>query len=437
MTSLRDPATAAFSASAPAASGLPGSAVPAPLPPPHEAHGEHELVLPPPAEISRTRAIGLAAGIAAVLGGAFLLRYIPNKQAQHALAAEASTAGAVVPRVQVMAPTVVGSDRALALPGSVQPLEETVVYPRTGGYVRKWNVDLGDKVAEGDLLAEIDTPDLDQQVAQARAQLGQAEAGLAQAKANARFSKENYERYQQLTPAGLASQQDLAKARAQAEVDQATIAVADANIGAQRANLQLLGQLKSFARITAPFAGTITARSIERGTLVTAGTATPLFKVTATDPVRVFIQVPQDVAPSVRVDSKATVQIREFPGRTFEGKIARSAGALDAATRTMTTEVRVPNPKGELLTGMYTTVSLSLPTPHQVLSIPATALLYDSAGLRVAVVDKGDKIRLAKVVVERDVGPTVEISSGLSADDRVVKLPSAELTDGRAVEVAQ
>jgi RND family efflux transporter MFP subunit len=399
--------------------------------------GDLDFELPPPAHITRGRALRLVGTGAVVLLAVFLIRWIPQHQARAALEAETKSAEGVTPRVQVVAPVADSSDRSLALPGSVQPLEETVVYPRANGYVRKWYLDLGDKVGEGDVLADIDTPDLDQQIAQARAQLAQAEAGMLQAKANARFSKESFERYKQLTPAGLASQQDLDKARAQAEVDQAGIGVAEATIGAQRANAQLLGQLKSFARVTSPFAGRITARNVERGTLVSAGTATPLFRIAATDPVRVFVQVPQDVAPSVRLETPAVVSIREFPGRAFSGKVAHAAGALDATTRTMLTEVRVANPDGQLLTGMYAQVALTLPTPHRALSIPASALLNDANGLRVAVVDRDDHIHLVKVVIEHDTGPTIELSSGVAPDDRVVKLPTPELTEGRPVEVVK
>jgi RND family efflux transporter MFP subunit len=408
----------------------------------HDPHVQPQIesdlgfALPPPARFSAARALAVGGTVAAVLAAAFVLRWLPTQQARQALAAEARSQETITPHVQLIKPTAVSSDRALELPGSVQPLEETVVYPRANGYVRKWHVDIGDRVAEGDLLAEIDTPDLDQQLAQARAQLAQAEASLVQAKANMNFSRTNLARYKELTPAGLASQADFDKQKAQAEVDEAGVSVATANIGAQRANIQLLTQLKAFARVTAPFAGTITTRNVERGALVTSGTGTPLFKIAATDPVRVFVQVPQDVAPSVRTQASAVVKVREFPGRTFEGKVARSAGALDSVTRTMMTEVRVQNPKGELLTGMYAQVALTLPTPHRVLSIPATALLNDANGLRVALVGPGEKIHLVSVVVERDLGATIEIASGISPDDRVVKLPSAALTEGRVVEVA-
>jgi RND family efflux transporter MFP subunit len=189
--------------------------------------------------------------------------------------------------------------------------------------------------------------------------------------------------------------------------------------------------------VTAPFGGRITARLIERGTLVSSGTGTPLFHIAATDPVRVFIQVPQDVAPGVKVGTLADVAIREFPGRKFVGKVARDAGELAANTRTMTTEVDVPNPDDAIITGMYATVALTLPTPHKVLSIPSSALYNDSNGLRVATVDANDRVHFITVVIERDVGATIEVSSGLQPDDRVVRIASAEMVEGRTVEVVK
>jgi RND family efflux transporter MFP subunit len=417
---------------------------PAPVPPPpksdpahHTTGGDLGFALPEPARISSARALAVAASAVLLLGAAFLVRWVPMRRAQQALAADTKGAEAATPRVVVITPAVVSSDRAISLPGSVQPLEETVVYPRANGYVRKWYTDLGDKVREGDPLVEIDTPELDQQIAQARSQLAQAEAGLSQARANAQFSRQNLERYRQLLPAGLVSQQDFDKQKAQAEVDEAGVNVASASASAQRANIQMLTQLKGFSHVTAPFAGTIISRNIERGALVTAGTATPLFKLAATDPARVFVQVPQDVAPSVRIDVPAHVTLREFPTRVFEGKVAHAAGALDPTTRTMLTEVRVPNPDGTLLTGMYAQVALNLPVPHRVLSLPATALLNDAGGLHVAVVGARSRIHHVPVVVERDVGPTIEISSGLSPGDQVVKLPTAKLTEGYEVEVVR
>ncbi|GAC1351432.1 MAG: efflux RND transporter periplasmic adaptor subunit [Polyangiales bacterium] len=321
----------------------------------------------------------------------------------------------------------------MVLPGSVQPLEETIVYSRASGYLRKWLVDIGDKVKPGEVLAEIDTPEVDQQLNQARAQLVQAQAALGQATANRDFSKTNFSRYRDLAQKGLASQQELERSEAQSAVDQAAVKVAEAAIEAQQANVHRLNETKSFAHVAAPFGGTVNARMIERGALVSP--TTQLFKISAVDPVRVFVQVPQDVAPSVRADVPAQVTVREYGGRVFRGWVARSAGALDSASRTMNTEVRVPNPANELLAGMYAQVGLTLPSSHRVLEIPATALMNDGSGLRVATVGSDSKIRIVKVTIERDTGATIEIASGLEETDRVVKLGAADLSEGRSVEI--
>jgi len=391
--------------------------------------------LPEPASPSRGRLFALAGLAAVLLAAAFLSGYLPRHNAKAELAAGVRAEAESAPRVEVVRPTVTSSDRAIVLSGSVRPLEETVLYPRANGYVAKWLVDIGDKVKEGQTLAEIETPELDQELDQARAQLAQASAGVTQADANREFSQANLERFKQLVPAGVASQQDLDKTQAQSQVDSASVKVAQSAVQVQTANIRRLLQLKSFAHVVAPFAGTVTARNVERGSLVSSGNATPLFKVAILDPVRVFVQVPQDAASGVQNDLAAKVSTREYPGRVFEGKVARSSGALDQNTRTMLVEVRVPNPKNELLAGMYAEVALTLPSSHRVFEVPATALLNDAKGLRVALVDAGDTLRLVPVVVERDTGATVQISSGLTADARVVKLSSADMVDGKRVEV--
>jgi RND family efflux transporter MFP subunit len=319
----------------------------------------------------------------------------------------------------------------------VQPLEETTVYARASGYVRKWHADIGDKVKEGQLLAELDTPELDQELDQARAQLLQAQATLVQSKANRGLSQTNLQRYVKLAPSGVVSQADLDQRQAMAEVDEANVSVAQASIAAQQANMRRLTQLKSFARVTSPFGGTVTQRTIEVGSLVTSGNGQPMYKVAAMDPARVFVQVPQDVAGTVRVGVPAGVTLREYPGRSFAGTVSRSAGELDPLTRTMNTEVRVPNADGALLAGMYAQVALTLPSSHRVLEIPATALMSDAHGSRVAVVDAQSKIHLVPVVVERDTGPTVEVASGLTGTERVAKLASSQFVEDKLVDVAK
>jgi membrane fusion protein, multidrug efflux system len=393
--------------------------------------------LPEEAKLSRTRAVAIGVIGVLVLGGAFLFGWLPRRHAQKELAAETKSGENTRLRVEVITPKLASSDRALLLPGNVQPLEETTLYARATGYVRKWNADIGDKVKEGDVLAEIDTPELDSQIEEAKAQLARAEAGVVQAKANLTFSKQTLERAQNMAQQGVASTQELDQRRTEAQVGEANVTVAAAAVDAQRSNLHRLQQTKAFAHVVAPFSGTVTQRTVERGALVTAGNgANPLYKVSATDPVRVFVQVPQDVAPTVRVDLPAQVTVREFAGRSFDGKVARAAGALDPTTRTMTTEVRVPNPKNELLGGMYAQVALTLPTPHRVYELPATAVLNDMNGIRVAIVTPDNTLHLVKVVVERDTGPTVQIATGLDGTEKIVKLGSAELIEGRQVDVA-
>jgi membrane fusion protein (multidrug efflux system) len=389
--------------------------------------------LPEPTTVSRGRLVTFGIVSLGVLAAAFLFGYLPKHRAQAALVADANTEAAVAPFVVVVTPKVMNSDHAIVLSGSVRPLEETVIYPQANGYISSWLVDIGDKVKEGQVLAEIATPELDQQLDQARAQLAQAVAGVTQASANMEFSKANLERFKQLVPAGVASQQDLDKTQAQSVVDSASVSVAKAAVAVQEANIRRLMQQKSFAHVTAPFAGTVTSRTIERGALVSSGNATPLFKVAALDPIRVLVQVPQDVAGGVQTDLDAKVTTREFPGRIFAGKVAHSAGALDQTTRTMLIEVRVPNPKNELLSGMYAEVALTLPSSHKVYEIPATALLNDARGLRAAVVDAESRLRLVPIALERDTGATVQVSSGLTDSDRVVKLASASMVDGMQV----
>jgi RND family efflux transporter MFP subunit len=395
-----------------------------------------DFELPPPAKVSGGKGTLIVAGVLLVMAIAFAAGLLPRLTARRALETEATSTAQSIPRVEVLKAKVITSDRDLVLPGSIEALEQTVIYARSQGYVKKWLVDIGDKVTEGQLLAEIDTPELDAQLEQARAQSAQAEADVVRAKANHNFSQANYERYQKLAPAGVASQQDLDRQQAQAGVDDANVTVAQATVTAQQANVRRLQMLKSFSRVTAPFAGTIIAREAERGALVNAG-STPLFKLAAIDSVRVMIQVPQDVAPSVRVSVPAKVTVREFAGVPFAGTVARSAGALDEVSRTMNVEVRVPNPDGKLLTGMYAQVALTLPTPHRLFEIPVTALYSDARGTRVATVGDDGRVTMKPIGVERDTGQSLQISTGLDGTERIVKLANAELTDGSKVEILE
>lgn len=398
-------------------------------------HDDLGFELPPPAKVPPRRAWWMVVLAVVVLLGLFAAGLVPKLVAKNRLEAETAAAASSIPRVELVSPVPITSDRDLVLPGSIEPLEQTIVYPRAQGYVRRWLADLGSRVKQGDLLAEIDTPELDAQLEQAKAQVAQAEADVTRALASESFSKQNLTRYQQLAPAGVASQQELDRSQAQAQVDTSSVGVAKANVAAQQANLRRLMQLKGFAKVTAPFEGTVVARMVERGALVNPST-TPLFKLAAIQTVRVLVQVPQDVAPSVKTQVPAKVKVREYPGEEFAGTVARSAGALDEVARTMTVEVRVPNPDGRLLTGMYAQVALTLPTPHRLREVPVTALYSDSRGTRVATVQDG-RVVMKPVGIERDTGQTLHISTGLDGTEKIVKLANAGLTDGSAVEVMQ
>lgn len=398
----------------------------------HRDHSEPEdlgFQLPTAGKTSRA---GIIVVLAIVVGAGFAFGWIQRSKAHSAV--ELPVTAGKPTRVEIMKPGVIDSDRELSLPGTVRPLEQTKIYPRVTGYVRKWLVDIGDKVTAGQLLVEIDTPELDAQLSQARAQLAQAQAAVNQVVAQRDYSKSNTARFSSLADQQLVSKQQVEQTQAQASTDEASVASAKSNVVAQQANVRRLVETQGFARVVAPFAGMITTRNIERGDLVSETKTTELYTIVAIDPVRVFIDVPQTVAPAVRAGTEATLTVREYRGRTFTGKVTRSAGALDPDLHTMTTEVQVPNADGALMPGMYVRATLSFPVPHRVIEIPATALYSDSQGLRVAVVDANQKLHYVPITVERDTGSTLHVATGLTGDERLVKIAVPSLAEGDPVE---
>ena len=385
-------------------------------------------------EAGSTSKVGIVVVLAVLVAGGLAFRFL-----RHGASADTSMprVGEAAVKVDLIKPNTLVSSSALTLPGIARSFEETKIYPRTTGYVRRWLVDIGDKVSEGQLLAEIDTPDLDAQLAQARAQLAQAKASVKQYEAQSNYSKSNASRNQNLADQKLISGATLEQTQAQALTDQATVNAAEANVGAMEANVRRLVDLQSFAKVTAPFAGTITSRSIDRGALLTDTGTTPMYTLVATDPIRVFIDVPQTVAASMKVGTDAIVTVRELPNRKFAGKIARSAGSLDPDLHTMSTEIDVPNPDSALLPGMYVEAALTLPVPHKVVEIPATALYTDSQGVRVAVVDAQNKAHFVPITIERDTGATLWVATGLTGDEKLVKVAVPSLLDGDPVEVTK
>jgi RND family efflux transporter MFP subunit len=402
--------------------------------PDHPTHEPEDLgfTLPPPARASRT---GVLITLALLIGGAFAFGWSQRSKANSRV--ELPAAGTRATRVEVTRPQVVESDRALSLPATVRALEQTKIYPRVTGYVRRWLVDIGDKVTAGQLLAEIDTPELDAQLSQARAQLAQAQSAVKQVMAQRDYSKSNTQRYESLADQKLVSKSQVEQTQAQASTDEASVVSAQSNVVAQQANVRRLIDTQGFSRVVAPFAGTITARNIERGDLVSESKTLELYTLVAIDPIRVMVDVPQNVAAAVKAGSEASLVVREYPGRKFVGKVTRAAGALDPDLHTMTTEIQVPNPDGALLPGMYVQAALTFPVPHRVVEIPATALYSDAQGLRVAVVDAQQKLHFVPITIERDTGATLHVATGLSGDERIVTIAVAGLVEGDPLEVAQ
>ncbi len=340
----------------------------------------------------------------------------------------------------------------LTLPGSVLPFDRARIYARATGYVAERRVDIGSRVQKGDVLLRIAAPDLDQQLAEARARLGQMQAGLTQARAadeqarsDAALADVTNARTVRLADQGWESKQNadntrlgLASKRAAVANADAGVQVAEANIKAAQATVDRLVQMTQYEQIEAPFNGVITARNVDTGDLVKADDnsgGTPLFTVQRDDVVRVQVDVPQSGAVGLRDGLEAKVHVPELPGRTFEGVVARNSVALDAASRTMRAEVDVRNPDGALRAGLFVNVDFAIPRPVPTVLVPTEALMFNGQGLRVAVVDDSGHARLHDVTIYRDYGTNVELRDGLKGGERVALTPPADIAEGQEVKV--
>jgi RND family efflux transporter MFP subunit len=300
--------------------------------------------------------------------------------------------------------------KELILPGTFQAFQETTIYPRANGYVKTWKVDIGDNVKEGQLLAEIETPEVDQQ--------------LAQAKANYDIAKVTADRWRDLVEKKVVSAQENDEKQKAAE--------------AARANLEQLQKTQNFKQIIAPFGGKISARHIDVGTLVTAGTGnagTPLFSIVQSDSLRVYVYTPQENAPSIHEGLNAKILVQEFPGQNFDGSVTRTAGALDPQSRTMQVEVQVPNHEGKVYAGMYGQVKFLLADENAPLVVPANVFLFRTEGPQVATVVKDNRIHWQNIRVGRDFGTQLEVLDGLAENTKVVMNPTDDLREGVQVQV--
>lgn len=370
---------------------------------------------------------------ALVLVCAFIAGYLPKERARAALVAGAADTNRELPVVAVVHPKLNKPGKTLTLPASLKGWEQTVLFARANGYVERWLVDLGDRVEKGQLMAELDTPELDREVEQARAAVAEASAGLTEAQAGRDYAHVNFERFKSLVPAGVATQGELQKAEAEAKVAEAKVGVAEAVRSSRVANLHRLEQLKSFARVSAPFAGVVTSRKVDRGSLVSAGSSA-LFELAVVEPLRVLVDVPQSLALGVKAGIVGTLRARELPNRTFEVSVARTSGNIEAASRTLRVELLLKGAEHALLPGMFAEVTLEIERRLATLSLPASAITSGKEGLRVATVDAEGVVHLKPVVLERDNGSEVEIASGIVVTDQVVASPRPFLAEGDRVK---
>jgi RND family efflux transporter MFP subunit len=387
--------------------------------------GEQMLPLSVVAVRKRPHKTWLVVTIALLVVAALLVSGIWSRvKARNTLKAE--TAQVAIPAVSVVSPKQTGPADEIILPGNVQPFITSPIYARTNGYLRKWHVDIGGRVKKGQLLAVIDTPEVDQQLEQSLSNLNTAKANLA-------LAEITKNRYQGLLVKNAVAQQDVDNAVGTYNANKAIVQ-------ANQANVKQLQALQSFEKIYAPFDGVVTARNTDIGDLINSGNSggvkTDLFHIAQPEKLRVYVNVPEEYSQGIKSGMTADLNLTEFPGRKFQGKLVRTAQAINMTTRTLLVEVDVDNPTGTLLTGSYAEVHLKVPTKTSTLLLPVNTLLFRTEGLRVGVVKDG-KVVLAEVTPGHDFGNQVEIVSGLKPDDKVIINPPDSIVSGQRVQIVQ
>jgi RND family efflux transporter MFP subunit len=390
-----------------------------------------------PPHRARTRGRSLLWGSGLIVFAAAIVAWGTwNHYAQsREVAAIAQESRDMVPEVRVETIEPSAKINVVSLPATTSAFADANIFARASGYIAKREVDIGDRVKAGQLLAEIVAPELDHQISQADGTLAQLQAALQQAQANEKLAQVTWDRDGPLVRQGwLTAQQgttDVQTLKAQ----QAAVAVAQSNVTAEQAQLQVLQQQKDYQRVVAPFDGVITQRNIDIGSLVQADatSGTFMFTIMQSNVIRTQVFVPQDQALGVKPGIDAVIHVPEMPDRTFPGTVTRIADALQPGSRTLLTEVDIPNPDGALTPGMYCTVDLRIPSKTPSFTVSADAMIFNEDGLQVAEVENG-QVRLHKVTVARDLGRQVEISSGVKPGDRVILNPSVDLADGSKVK---
>jgi RND family efflux transporter MFP subunit len=391
----------------------------------------------PGVDTHRLRRILLAAG--AVFAVLFIVGVTPRLLLRHRLLTDADAVRTRLPLVSTANPRQPPEVLEVPLPGNMEAILETGIWARTDGYLRTRYVDIGDRVAKGQQLADIETPEVDQQLVQAIATMNQDKVNVVKFEADLALARTTLQRYVIAGPGTVSKQQ----------IDERTSAVTDAEkvvdagratVSADDANVHRLLELQSFQKVYAPFDGVITARNVDPGALISAGSTTgtrELFRLAQVDILRIFVFVPQSYAPNIKAGQSADVSVRELPGRVFHGKVTRTAGAIDPTSRTLLTEVQVPNPDGLLLSGSYATVRFKIQRSDPPLVVPQNALLIDAKGVRVALVDADGTLHYRSIQIGRDFGNEVEVLSGVDATDVLATGLAANIAEGSQVEVAK
>jgi membrane fusion protein, multidrug efflux system len=385
-------------------------------------HHAAEITAPPklPAATPRKALFMIAVVVLALLAGA-VITMLMRIHSSRVLAQE--TERESVPTVAVIHPTLEKPDEELVLPGSLLAFEESPIYARTNGYLLHWYKDIGSRVTKGELLADIDTPEVDQELMQARATRQQIVAQMDLAKINS-------DRYLSLRTTDSVSQQE-------ADQQASGYQQAKANLDANDANVRRLQELEAFKHVYAPFSGVLTKRNVDPGALINAGgTGKELFDVARVDPLRVYVSVPQTYAPAIKNGMEAWVTLQELPGQKFKGTVARTAESIDPTTRTLLTEVDVPNKDGRLLPGSFGEVHFKPGISGQKVTLPVNTMLFRQEGPRVAVVGGDNKVQLRPITIGRDYGSTLEILGGVDVGDQVVINPADSLEEGQQVNIA-
>ena len=370
------------------------------------------------------RGLRIAGAIAAVIALAVVVTGLVSRASGNARLREWTDAQAV-PTVAVAAPTQSGDNGALVLPGRLEAYSRAPLYARVSGYLKSWKVDIGATVKAGDLLADIEAPDLDQQLLQAKANLGTAQANVA-------LSATTAKRWQSLLTTGAVSKQDV-------DEKNGDLAAKQAIVKTSQDDVERLQALKGFTRIVAPFDGVVTARNTDVGALINVGSSAgqELFVISDTKKLRVYVSVPQTYVPSIPPGTKATITVPDRPGKTYLATVETSSQAVNVSSGSTLMQLGLDNANGDLLPGGFANVSLELPGNAAALRIPSSALLFDKNGLRVATVGQDNKVVLKHVTIARDFGQTIEIGTGIAADDRIVQSPPDGIADGDAVRIAE